>query len=338
MPHTLAAMTSGRVSEWQATIVARETACLDADTRRDIDLRIADRLPSWGDRQTEREVRSLAYAADPGAAVRRHARAAADRHVSIRPAPDTMCYLTALLPAVQGVACYAALVRAADQARAAGDPRGKGQAMADTAVERLTGQTTAPDTPVEVDLIMPADTLLGHDHTPAHLSGYGPLPAAQARGLVRDTRAAVWVRRLYTQPDTRRLVAMDTHRRTFTGQLRKYLILRDQFCRTPWCDAPIRHTDHAHPHHDQGATDHTNGQGLCEACNYAKEAPGLHQQPMPVETGHRITITTPTSHEFTSCAPDPPGVSHDLSGRPQPPASRLPEPSAPPSRRTPPPP
>jgi hypothetical protein len=125
MPGTLAAMERGQVGEWQATLVARETACLDADLRRAIDDRIADRLPGWGDGQTVREVRRLAYAADPGAAVARHAQAVADRRVSLRPAPDTMCYLTALVPAAHGVAAYAALVREADSARAAGQVRGK---------------------------------------------------------------------------------------------------------------------------------------------------------------------------------------------------------------------
>ncbi|HEX4471554.1 MAG TPA: hypothetical protein VH085_06275, partial [Nocardioides sp.] len=48
LPHTLHALVHGQVSEWQATLVARETACLQADTRRTIDTTIADHLPSWG--------------------------------------------------------------------------------------------------------------------------------------------------------------------------------------------------------------------------------------------------------------------------------------------------
>lgn len=306
LPHTLRGMTDGLVSEWQATLVARETACLDADTRREIDARIADRLGGWGDLQTEREVRKLAYAAEPGAAVKRCAQAEADRHVGIRPAPDTMCYLTALLPVAQGVAAYAALMRAADQGRAAGDERGKGQIMADTMVERLTGQASAPDLPVEVEVMMPLDTLFGAGHTPAHLSGYGAIPAALARRLVRDTKASVWVRRLFADPSSGRLVAMDSRRRRFDGELRHFVVLRDQFCRTPWCDAPIRQADHAIPHRDDGSTDEANAQGLCEACNYAKEAPGWHARPTGTTVGHLVTVTTPTGHRYTSSAPDPP--------------------------------
>ncbi len=77
--------------------------------------------------------------------MKRARKATSERHVSIRPAPDTMAYVTALLPVTQGVALYAALTRHATSAKAAGDERGKGQIMADTLVERATGQATASD-------------------------------------------------------------------------------------------------------------------------------------------------------------------------------------------------
>jgi hypothetical protein len=200
-----------------------------------------------------------------------------------------MCYLTALLPVAQGVAAYAALIKAAD-----------------TLVERLTGQESAPDVPVEIELVVPWDVLLGQSHAPAHLVGYGPLPAAQTRQLVRDTQATVWLRRLFTQPTTGRLVAMDSHRQLFEGQLRHLVILRDQFCRTPWCDAPIRHTDHPVPRRDQGPTTQHNAQGLCEACNYTKDAPGWKVTPTPTPGRHTTTLTTPTGEHHTTEAPRPP--------------------------------
>ncbi|WP_151081826.1 HNH endonuclease [Nocardioides cynanchi] len=307
LPRTLEAMCRGDVSEWQATLVARETAGLDPDTRRAVDERIADRLPGWGDAQTAREVRRLSYAADPGAAAAGRAKAASERRVTLRPAPDSMCLLTALIPAVQGVATYAALVRESDRARAGGDDRGKGQVMADTLVTRVTGQSAAPDVPVEVELVMPADTLLGDGHTPAHLVGYGPLPAAHARGLLRDSRAEAWVRRLFVRPEGGQLVAMDSRRRRFSGQLRHLVVLRDQFCRMPWCDAPIRHADHPVPRRSHGPTRSDNAQGLCEACNYTKEAPGWRSEVAATEPRHLVAVTTPTGHRYTSAAPDPPG-------------------------------
>jgi hypothetical protein len=328
LPHTLAAMTGGQVSEWRATLVARETACLEVETRRAIDEQIAGRLAGWGDAETIREIRKLAYAAEPGAVVRRNAQAVSERRVTIRPAPDTMCYLTALLPVTAGVATYAALVRAADSLRSAGDERGRGQVMVDTLVERATGQSSASDVPLEVELVMSTDTLLGESDEPAQVAGQGPIPAVLARRLVRDTKAAVWLRRLFVKPDSGQLVAMDSHRRRFEGQLRHLVVLRDQFCRTPWCDAPIRHGDHVRPHHDRGPTAAENAQGLCGACSYTKEAPGWSVEPTTTDGPHLVTITTPTGERYASQAPDPPGTRPGLS-RASPGPSHGPDPRRP---------
>lgn len=54
-----------------------------------------------------------------------------------------MSVLAGFLPVQQGVACYAALRKRTDELVAAGDVRTRGQIMADTLVERLTGQVLA---------------------------------------------------------------------------------------------------------------------------------------------------------------------------------------------------
>ena len=73
-------------------------------------------------------------------------------------APDTMTYLTALLPVAQGVSVYAALRREADLR---GDGRSRGQVMADTLVERVTGRAAEIPTPIAVNLVLTDETLLG---------------------------------------------------------------------------------------------------------------------------------------------------------------------------------
>jgi hypothetical protein len=90
--------------------------------------------------------------------------------------------------------------------------------------------------------------------------------------------------------------------------VRQVIILRDQYCRTPWCAAPIRQSDHARPVAGGGQTTFENGQGLCEACNYAKNAPGWTVQPGPGGTSESVIITTPTGHTYTSRPPDLPGT------------------------------
>ena len=94
-------------------------------------------------RRVEGAARALAAELDPQAAVRRAAKATGQRRVTIRPTPDTMTYLTGLLPVAQGVAAWASLRAAARAAKAAGDERTESQLMADLFVQRLTGQTTA---------------------------------------------------------------------------------------------------------------------------------------------------------------------------------------------------
>ena len=89
-----------------------------------------------GERKLATAAHGIACELDPVAAARRAAKAAKDRRVSIRPAPDTMTWLTGLLPVADGVAVYAALDAAAKRAAAAGDCRSRGQVMADTLIGR----------------------------------------------------------------------------------------------------------------------------------------------------------------------------------------------------------
>ena len=69
-------------------------------------------LAGAGDRTIIAAARAAAYRLDPRSVVNRARNAVADRHVSLRPAPDTMTYLTALLPVTAGVAVHAALTPA----------------------------------------------------------------------------------------------------------------------------------------------------------------------------------------------------------------------------------
>jgi hypothetical protein len=130
-------------------------------------------------------VRKAAYEADPEGYVQRGRTERKHRRVGIRPAPDTMAALTGYLPVEQGIACYAALRRHADAAKATGDSRTRDQIMADTMVERLTGQATAADVNIELQLLMPVDSLINpDDQRAAMIPGYGPLPAGLAWEIV----------------------------------------------------------------------------------------------------------------------------------------------------------
>jgi Domain of unknown function (DUF222) len=339
MPDTLAALASGRVSELGASIAVRETACLGVADRRQVDRELAAMVDGMSIGEIEQATRRRAQELDVDAAVKRVARARKDRHVTIRPQADCMARLSGLMPVEQGVAVYAALLAAAASAHAAGDDRTKGQVMSDTLVERVTGQAFAGVVPLEIGLVMTADALLGRSETPAHLPGYGPIPAALARQLacaaaeagasgnflegdntddgtkrggtncgganrgdtdVTDGNAArAWVRRLLTDPVDGTVTGMDSRRRRFSGPLARFIRLRDQVCRDPYCDAPIRDLDHLHDYAAGGSTSAENGIGLCQRGNLVDQVPGWHI----TGTGRHRVILTPTGHRYESRPP-----------------------------------
>lgn len=320
MPHTLARLKDGTLNEFRALLLVRETACLTAEHRALVDEELcADpkALDGLGTRKLVAKAKKLGYELDPKAVVRRASNAEKDRCVTVRPAPDTMTYLTGLLPVAQGVAVHATLGRDADALRAQGDPRSRAQLMADLLVARITGADLGdgeapPAVPVTLNLTMSDQALLG-DHQPAEVSADGVvpevLPAEIARLLLARSlgqELTTWIRWLYVD-HVGRLVGMTSKQRLYGDALAAFLSQRDLgICRTPYCDAPVRHSDHIVPVEDGGATSADNGQGLCEACNHAKQAPGWRQSVVD-DFRHSVETITPTGHRYLSHAPPPVG-------------------------------
>lgn len=295
MPHTMVALTRGEVSEYRASIMVKETACLTVADRALVDDQLAPELSRLGSRSLAAAAKRLAARLDAAAVVARMERAVASRRVSVRPAPDGMAWLTFLAPLADAVGAYAAVTRLADAAMTGTgeDPYGRshGQVMVDAGIDRIIGRAPGEKVPVEVNLVMTPATLagdtrldtgpdspLGDPDEPGNLPGYGPVPAAWVRRLVRDADIA-WVRRLFTGPDGRDLVAMDSRRRFFDGSLRKLLVLRDQTCRTPRRSSPHRHH---HSHRDTARL-------------HRPTPPRLGLEPTDPTRGGRVTDTTTTS-------------------------------------------
>ncbi|NHA68018.1 13E12 repeat family protein [Phycicoccus flavus] len=315
MPCTMTALTDGTISERAALEVVRETATLSTQDRAEVDRRLGPDLHRLSWRTAGRAAARVAAELDAASVVRRMEAAVRSRRVSVRPAPDGMAYLTVLGPLREVVGAYAALTRRArsvvggqdvDEATAG---RGVGAVAADTALALLSGRAVGQVQPVEIQLVMTDRALLGTGdegrsvHEPARVPGHGSVPAPVARSWVHGAGpASVWLRRLYTGPDGRDLVAMDSRRRTFLGGLRRVLVLRDDVCSTPFCDAPIVHVDHAHPARAGGATSVWNGNGRCARCNHVKEAPGWR---VTVVRGspHETETRTPTGHTYRGLAP-----------------------------------
>jgi hypothetical protein len=316
LPDTYRQLVSGELRERVAETVVSETRHLDSEKRGQVDEQLkAAGLSRMGFKAATSWIRKTTYEADRDGYVRRGRTERKHRRIGIRPAPDTMAILSGYLPVEQGIACYAALGKHADSAVASGDGRTRDQIMADTLVERLTGQTGAGDVNVELQIMMPLEALLDPDSDkPATIPGYGPLPADFARQILITSTGRTWWRRLFTAPSGVKgksgpVVGGDSRRRCFEGWLADLITLRDQACRNPFCGAPIRHIDHITRHTDGGPTSYSNGRGACQRCNYSREMPGWQINVINarlLDQAHTMIITTPTGHHYLSSAPDPP--------------------------------
>lgn len=301
MPNTFKALAKGEISEDKARIMVDETAVLADADRRKVDTRMKRSLEPTGLRSLRAEVRALSAEMDAEAAAKRAAKAATNRRVNLTVIDDGMARISAILPLPQAVAAYESLRAGAESITVAADAGGRNrqQVLADTFVERLSGQSSATTVPSEIHLLVEAESLLSDGLVPAWLPGFGPLPAKTAREFVAANEAKMFISRIFTRPDDGQLVGMDSKSREFTGRLRQMITFRDDVCRTPWCDAPIRHADHARPVASGGATTWENGSGLCASCNYAKEHPGWKHE----ATAEGLRVTTPSGRSYDVATP-----------------------------------
>jgi hypothetical protein len=104
------------------------------------------------------------------------------------------------------------------------------------------------------------------------------------------------------------MAAMESRSRFFPRGPAGFIGMRYRTCRTPYCDAPIRHRDHATPRNRGGPTTATNGLGECERCNYTKEAPGWRVAAGDENGVHTAEFVTPTGARYRSTAPPLPGA------------------------------
>lgn len=320
MPQVLAAMRAGELGETQAAILVRETDGLSRSERTRVIDELRDRWAVIGDRGLSETTRDVVARIAPEALAARHARAAADRHVSYRSAPDAMLRLSALLPLRDGLACVQALQAAADtalktgtvtqdtveqDAQAAPDTSRSQrwrQAQADALVTRITGTAPQdlPSVAVKVNLMIPIEALTGD--AGGFVDGYGMIGGHLVRDLIDQCPEAQGpqIRRLFAHGGD--LVGMESRARSYPGLLKEFIRLRDQRCRTPFCESRVKHIDHIKPAAAGGATSESIGRPCCEWCNYVKEHPDYQM------TGDaRCATTRIGAVSVASTPPAPPG-------------------------------
>ncbi len=275
LPRVFAKLADGVISLAAARSAAQEIFSLHPAALPLADEVIADEIDTVLPGQVRSMVRARVIEIDPDAAMVTATQARQDRWVGASIDPTTsMGNLNAHLPAEEVAACWTALDDHARGRYADGDSRSVSQIMADTLVERITGQTNAVDVAVTINVAMNTTTLLGLDDAPAMLDNLGPIPAAIARQLAASDKA--WLRRWFTDPADATVTTIDTKQRRFTGALRWLVTARDRRCRGICCDAPIRDGNHLLDHAAGGPTSACNAAGECQRCHHLEDHPDMY--------------------------------------------------------------
>ena len=154
--------------------------------------------------------------------------------------------------------------------RTRGDARTLDQLRADVATDLLLRGwiptdptfTQLGEPPVAlVQLIISLSTLLGVDAGVGHLSGWGDVPAQQARALALQA-GSIW-KRVVTDPLTGRAIEVSATSYKVPTAMAEQINARDRTCRAPGCQIPAEHCDHDHtnewkPDDAGGPTGETN--------------------------------------------------------------------------------
>ncbi|MGN6744150.1 MAG: DUF222 domain-containing protein [Amnibacterium sp.] len=237
--------------------------------------------------QAKDRVRQLVDRIDPAEMAARHENERAERDVTIQPGGNGMAWLNAYLPAVEAVAIYDRLTRAAVALHGEdGEERCIGQLRADVFIDlalnplpeasdwdvldRTPRTWGAMDIVPQVHVTVPVMTLLGKSDEPGFLRGYGPIDPVTARRL---TAQAPSLYRILVDPGTDTVVQVGREHYEVPVQLKRFLQLRDQRCRFPGCNrsAHLCDIDHTIPWAWDGETNARNLACLCRKHHRLKE-------------------------------------------------------------------
>jgi hypothetical protein len=238
-------------------------------------------------------------AADPGAAEMRRARATTERRVTLTPRADGVSELWALLPSVQARQIYDT-ANAVARASGTDDVRTMDQRRADALVDLLVGRAEPPQ--VQIQVVVPIDTLLGEGAEPGFVPGIGTVTPGEARELAgvggaaagqdADHQQVTW-RRLLTDPESGMLLDVAERQYRPSRALDRAVRSRDVTCRFPGCRRAAltagTDLDHTVPW-PEGPTAAANLAALCRHHHLVKHAPGWAAVLHP---GGRLEWTTP---------------------------------------------
>ena len=294
------AWASGSIDARKVSVIADQLAPLSLASSEELAKDAAAYASSHTQTQTREWLRRRVVEADPDAAEERRLTALQQRRVVITPVDDGMSELWALLPSVQARRMQQTLTQLA-QDLGADDLRTMDQRRSDVLSDLVLG--THATVPVNLSLIMPADTLSSASNEPAWVPGLGPITADEARSLVGEQVGVIEsVRALLVDPETGLLSAATEHRYRPSPSLQRAVRARDVTCRFPGCrraasdGAAGTDLDHTIPW-PKGETCAANLAVLCRRHHRLKHSAGWGVQ---MSADGTMTWTTPSGREYQS--------------------------------------
>lgn len=320
-PATLTAWEEGRNTRGHVRVITDAGSALvgaSSARRAEFEAAAIERCMDDTPNRVRSEVEILAARMAERTFAERHQAASADRRVRLVPGREGMCDVVATVPTALGDGILDRLTAQAQviiDSRTPGedDARTLDQMRADICADLLlTGgpavdPTGTPDAPgslgairAQVQVIVPALTLLGADDGPADLVGRSPIDAETARCLAGDAPSLT---RILTDPVDGAVIAVDRYRPAIPQ--RRFLRARDQHCRFPGCRrAAIRcEIDHTIDAAQGGPTALWNLAHLCQRHHSMKQ---FTRWRVRQTAGGVLEWTSPTGRTYREDAPAPP--------------------------------
>ena len=302
LPRTRAALAAGAIDLPRARAVVEAVAVLDDETTRSVEARVIARAPAQTPPMLRAALRRAVIAADPAAAERRHQAAVRGRGVWQEVLADGMSRLEWIAPSEQVEAAHRWVTglarlaqtgdRAQDRARRTLD-QARSDVLADLAAHGLRHDRlpTRHGRDPQIQVVVAATTLAGHDDQPAELVGTGPITAPTARRLAAE---GVW-RRLLTDP-AGHLIDISTDTYQPPQAMRDLVLARDRTCRGPGCRTPAERCDLDHTTAwPCGPTCPANLRALCRSHHRLKTHTDTTYHPHP-DGGHTWTLPSGRTH------------------------------------------
>ncbi len=317
-PAALAAWESGSITRGHVRVIVDAGVVVPLSRKADYEQEAIERCRIDTPNRVRAGLEILAERMGEQSFTERHVEACATRAVRVFPGRNGMSDVVATVPTVIADGIFDRLTQQAQSVvdvREPGDDdrRGIDQVRADVFADLLLAGAPALDPTAtgdgpgalgairaQVQVIVPALTLLGTDDGPADLVGRSPIDADTARCLAEN--APSWTRVL-TDPIDGTVVAVDRYRTPWPQ--RRYLQARDQHCRFPGCRrAAIRcEVDHTIDAAKGGPTALWNLAHLCQRHHSMKQFTRWKVRQLP---GGILEWTSPTGRIYREDAPAPP--------------------------------